>query len=70
MARKNNKHKPVKHQPFRLSPTNICDNKKSYISKSEAQKSASYQSNLNPEIKLSAYYCPDCQKWHLTRSKY
>ncbi len=69
MARKNYRTKPVKRQPFRLSPINVCQNKKSYNSQSEAKQVIDYQKRLNPDSKLSTYYCPDCQKWHLTNQK-
>ncbi len=66
MSRKNYCQKPSKHINFRLSPIYICQNKKSYNSKSEAEQSINYQMRLNPDIQLKTYYCPDCQKWHLT----
>ncbi len=69
MARKNYKIKPAKHQPFRLSPSHICADKKSYRSESEAKQVIDYQKRLNPDIRLSTYYCPDCQKWHLSSAK-
>lgn len=65
MGRKNFKIKPVKHQPFRLSPARTCQRKKAYHSQQEAEQAINYAQRLNPGNKLKAYYCPDCQKWHL-----
>ncbi len=70
MARKNYKNKPAKHVHFRMSPMNICQSKKAYKTESEAQASIGYQQKLNPDLKLKTYYCPDCQKWHLTTKKH
>lgn len=66
MPRRNYQHKPLKHQPFQLAGEQNCQAKKAFLTEHEARQAVNYIQQLNPEAQLDVYYCPTCQKYHLT----
>lgn len=72
MPRRNHKHKPLKHTPFNLgvaSAINTCQTKQAYASEFEAEQAIARTKQYNPDAELSIYYCPNCQRYHLTRKQ-
>ena len=48
----------------------ICEKKKTYSNRKKALSAASVNFSENGGIKLNAYKCPKCKKWHHTKKKY
>ncbi len=71
MPRRNHKNKIPKHIPFVLSGSNsnTCQTKQAYATEFEAQQAIKRSQQYNPDTKLKSYFCPHCQKYHLTRKK-
>lgn len=65
MPRRNFRTKPIKHQPYQLKRGD-CSNKKSYDSEQTATWAAQDQMKYSLDIKITAYHCDVCGKWHLT----
>ena len=71
MPRRNHKHKPLKHTPFSLGGVHAhttCQNKQAYTSEFTAQQAIARAQQYNPDIRLAIYYCPHCQRYHLTHT--
>lgn len=60
---------PIKIDPEEVRSGRSCIRKKPYASAQEANEVMNQQEAVNPGLKLYAYKCQTCHKWHLTKSK-
>ena len=63
MPRRNNTHRHALIEPLKS-----CQEKRKFSTEKEAQKAADFQMLTDMHLELRVYQCPECRKWHLTRS--
>lgn len=60
------KHKPQHHRLF--DQPRVCEGKRCYANKHEAELVKEEQEALKDDLELSIYRCLTCKQWHLTRT--